>query len=110
MNKMGNKLSSDKSLRSMGEVMHYIRDNETSALRNNVYAIKNGELLIMDEFEVLAFHNEAYATIHIMWEKSGFENYRDLGLYGVYSSSYYQISYHDGVLKINSGDIEITVR
>ena len=46
-----------------------------------------------------------------MWDEAGYSNYKELGLYGSYGSSYYQMTYIDGILTIKSDDnVEIVIR
>lgn len=108
---MGNKLSFGEGLESMSAVLAYLEDNGTLTLPKNVSVIKNGKLIVNDEIDVLALKFNSYMRVDIFWEKSGYEDYKDLGLYGLYGSSYCRMTYVDRILKINSDDnIEIVIR
>ena len=108
---MGNKLSVGKAQESMSAVLDYLKDNGTLTLPKNVSVIKNGELIVNDKIDVLALNFNSYMSVDIMWEDSGYEDYKDLGLYGLYSSSYCLMTYVDRILKINSDDnIEIVIK
>lgn len=108
---MGNKLSFGEGLESMSAVLAYLEDNGTLTLPKNVSVIKNGKLIVNDEIDVLALKFNSYMSVDIFWENSGYEDYKDLGLYGLYSSSYYRMTYVDRILKIKSDDnVEIVIK
>lgn len=112
---MGNKLSVGEGLESMRAVLDYIKDNGTLPLTKNVSVIKNGELIVNNRIGVLAFDRNIYMQVDISWEDAGYTHtsYRNLGLYGLYGSSYYRMTYIDGILTIKSvsGDnIEIVIK
>lgn len=110
---MGNKLSVGEGLESMRAVLDYLQDNGTLTLPKNVSVIKNGKLIVNDKIDVLALKFNSYMSVDIFWENSGYEDYKDLGLYGSYGSSYYRMTYIDGILTIKSvsGDnIEIVIK
>lgn len=48
--------------------------------------------------------------VDIMWKSPGYSNYRDLGLYEYYSTSYVPMSYHDSELNQTDINIEIITR
>lgn len=108
---MGNKLSVGEARESMSAVLDYLKDNGTLTLPKNVSVIKNGELIINTRIDVGTFDCNIYMRVDILWEDAGYSNYRELGLYGSYGSSYYRMTYIDGFLKINSDDnIEIVIK
>ena len=110
---MGNKLSVGEGLESMSAVLDYLKDNGTLTLPKNVSVIKNGKLIVNDKIDVLALKFNSYMRVDIFWENSGYEDYKDLGLYGLYGSSYYRMTYIDGILTIKSDsddNIEIVIR
>lgn len=110
---MGNKLSVGEGLESMRAVLDYLQDNGTLTLPKNVSVRKNGNLIVNDIINVAAFDCNIYMRVDIMWEDAGYSNYRELGLYGLYGSSYYRMTYIDGILTIKSvsGDnVEIVIR
>lgn len=108
---MGNKLSFGEGLESMSAVLDYLRDNGTLTLPKNVSVIKNGKLIVNDKIDVLALKFNSYMRVDILWEDSGYEDYKDLGLYGSYSSSYCRMTYIDGILTIKSDDnVEIVIK
>lgn len=108
---MGNKLSVGEGLESMSAVLDYLKDNGTLTLPKNVSVIKNGKLIVNDKIDILALKFNSYMRVDILWEDSGYEDYKDLGLYGLYGSSYYRMTYIDGILKIKSDDnVEIVIK
>lgn len=110
---MGNKLSVGEGLESMSAVLDYLKDNGTLTLPKNVSVIKNGKLIVNDKIDVLALKFNSYMSVDIFWENSGYEDYKDLGLYGSYGSSYYRMTYIDGILTIKSDsddNVEIVIR
>ena len=110
---MGNKLSVGEGLESMRAVLDYLQDNGTLTLPKNVSVIKNGNLIVNDIINVAAFDCNIYMRVDILWEDAGYSNYRELGLYGLYGSSYYRMTYIDGILTIKSvsdDNIEIVIR
>lgn len=95
----------------MSAVLDYLKDNGTLTLPKNVSVIKNGKLIVDDKIDVLALKFNSYMRVDIFWENSGYEDYKDLGLYGLYGSSYYRMTYIDGILKIKSDDnVEIVIK
>ena len=110
---MGNKLSVGEERESMRAVLDYLQDNGTLTLPKNVSVIKNGKLIVNDKIDVLALKFNSYMSVDIFWENSGYEDYKDLGLYGSYGSSYYRMTYIDGILTIKSvsdDNIEIVIK
>lgn len=108
---MGNKLSIGEERESMNAVLDYLKDNGTLTLPKNVSVIKNGKLIVNEIINVAAFDCNIYMRVDILWEDAGYSNYKDLGLYGLYGSSYYRMTYVDRILKINSDDnIEIVIK
>lgn len=110
---MSNRLSNGESRESLSAVMQYLADNGTLALGDsgkNIVVLKNGELIINNKFDVVAFDCNNYMLVDIMWEDAGYSNYKELGLYGRYSTYYVRMSYRNRVLKIYSDDgIEIII-
>ena len=110
---MGNKLSVGEGLESMRAVLDYLKDNGTLTLPKNVSVIKNGNLIVNDIINVAAYDCNIYMRVDILWEDAGYTNFKDLGLYGSYGSSYYRMIYIDGILTIKSDsddNIEIVIR
>lgn len=110
---MGNKLSVGEGLESMRAVLDYLQDNGTLTLPKNVSVIKNGNLIVNDIINVAAYDCNIYMRVDILWEDAGYTNFKDLGLYGSYGSSYYRMIYIDGILTIKSvsdDNIEIVIR
>lgn len=110
---MGNKLSVGEGLESMRAVLDYLQDNGTLTLQKNVSVIKNGNLIVNDIINVAAFDCNIYMRVDILWEDAGYSNYKELGLYGLYGSSYYRMTYIDGILTIKSvsdDNIEIVIK
>lgn len=112
MIKMSNKLLTSEQSDSYRAVLDYRYDNGTLVLPKNVVVVKNGELIVNEKIPVGASDHNIYMRVDIMWEDAGYSNYRDLGLYGYYSTSYERISYHDGELRIKPTDnnIEIVIK
>ena len=108
---MGNKLSVGEERESMSAVLDYLKDNGILTLPKNVSVIKNGKLIVSNRIEVAAFDCNIYMRVDISWEDAGYTSYRNLGLYGSYGSSYYRMTYIDGILTIKSDDnVEIVIR
>ena len=110
---MGNKLSVGEERESVCAVLDYLKDNGTLTLPKNVSVIKNGNLIVNDIINVAAFDCNIYMRVDILWEDAGYSNYRELGLYGLYGSSYYRMTYIDGILTIKSVsdyNIEIVIK
>ena len=85
-------------------------DAETGEiLTRSVVVIKNGELIINEQIPVSVSDRSIYMRVDIMWEDAGYSNYRELGLYGYYSTSYVPMSYRDGELRIKPTDINIEI-
>lgn len=112
MIKMGNKLSISEEGASQRALLDYRIDNGTLVEPRSVVVIKNGELIINEQIPVAVAEYNIYMRVDIMWEDAGYSNYRDLGLYGYYSTSYVPMSYCDGELRIKptDGDIEIAIK
>ncbi len=108
---MGNKLSVGEERESMSAVLDYLKDNGILTLPKNVSVIKNGKLIVNNRIEVAAFDCNIYMRVDISWEDAGYTSYRNLGVYGSYGSSYYRMTYIDGILTIKSDDnVEIVIR
>ena len=110
---MSDRLPIAEERESMRAVLDYLQDNGTLTLPKNVSVIKNGNLIVNDIINVAAFDCNIYLRVDIMWEDAGYSNYRELGLYGLYGSSYYRMTYIDGILTIKSvsdDNIEIVIR
>ena len=58
-----------------------------------VSAIVNGSTVVdhQDIVVTTTFDGTNYATINIFWEDHGFENFRDLGLYGQAKTQYQDV-------------------
>ncbi len=109
---MSNRLPIGEQLASHSAVLDYRNDNGTLVLQKNVVVVKNGELIINEQIPVSVSDHNIYMRVDIMWEDAGYSNYRELGLYGYYSTSYVQMSYHDYELRIKPTDnnIEIVIK
>lgn len=105
---MGNKLPISEERASLSALIDYRIDNGTLVEPRSVVVIKNGELIINEQIPV-AVAGDNYMRVDIMWEDAGYSNYRDLGLYGYYSTSYVPMSYCDGELRIKPTDINIEI-
>lgn len=112
MVKMSNRLPISEERASHRAVLDYRNDNGTLVLQKNVVVVKNGELIVNGEIPVQVLDYNRYMNVNIIWEDAGYPNYRDLGLYGYYSTSYVQMSYHDDELRIKPTDnnIEIVIK
>lgn len=110
---MSDRLPIGEERESMRAVLDYLKNNGTLTLPKHVSVIKNGKLIVNDKIDVLALKFNSYMSVDIFWENSGYEDYKDLGLYGLYSSSYYRMTYVDRILKIKSDsddNVEIVIR
>ena len=112
MVKMSNRIPISEQLASHNAALDYRNDNGTLVLPKNVEVVKNGELIINEQIPVAVSNHNIYMRVDIMWEDAGYSNYRDLGLYGYYSTSYVQMSYHNDELRIKPTDnnIEIVIK
>mgnify|MGYP000934809110 FL=1 len=110
---MGNKLSVAEERESVCAVLDYLKDNVIVTLPKKVSVRKDGKLIVDNRIEVSAFNCNIYMRVDILWDEAGYTNFKDLGLYGSYGSSYYRMTYIDGILTIKSvsGDnIEIVIK
>ena len=109
---MSNKLLTSEQSDSYRAALDYRIDNGTLVEPRSVVVIKNGELIINEQIPVAVAEHNIYMRVDIMWEDAGYSNYRDLGLYGYYSTSYVPMSYRDGELRIKPTDsnIEIAIK
>lgn len=106
---MSNRLPIGEQLASHSAVLDYRNDNGTLVLQKNVVVVKNGELIVNGEIPVQVLDYNRYTNVYIMWEEAGYPNYRNLGLYGYYSTSYVQMSYHNDELRIKPTDNNIEI-
>ncbi|WP_295527593.1 hypothetical protein [uncultured Streptococcus sp.] len=110
---MSDRLPIAEERESMRAVLDYLKDNGTLTLPKNVSVIKNGNLIVNDIINVAAFDCNIYMRVDISWDEAGYTNFKDLGLYLSYGSSYYRMTYIDGILTIKSvsdDNIEIVIR
>lgn len=109
---MGNKLPISEERASQRALLDYRIDNGTLVEARSVVVIKNGKLIINEQIPVSVSDRNIYMRVDIMWEDAGYSSYRELGLYGYYSTSYVPMSYHDGELRIEPTDsnIEIVIK
>ena len=109
---MSNRIPISEQLASYKAALDYRNDNGTLVLPKNVEVVKNGELIVNGEIPVQVLDNIRYMNVNIMWEDAEYPDYRDLGLYGYYSTSYVQMSYHNDELRIKPTDnnIEIVIK
>lgn len=112
MIKMSNKLPASEESASQRALLDYRIDNGTLVEARSVVVIKNGKLIINEQIPVSVSIQNIYMRVDIMWEDAGYPNYRDLGLYGYYSTSYVRMSYLEGELRIKPTDsnIEIVIK
>ena len=104
---MSEKLSFDESLESMDAINQYRMDNPGTNIKR-VIVKKGMKIIFNDEIKVIAGDYNTYFKLDILWEDVGFD-FRNNGLYGSYSSTYYIIEYDCMVLTIYSDDIEIEI-
>lgn len=88
----------DQELKSYGAVMDFLRD----------YSV---DVIFANTVTVGITVTNIYANVNILWDEVISENeYHDLGLYGYYSSKFYDIDYKYGALKISGNEgIEISI-
>lgn len=106
---MSNRISISEQLASHNAALDYRNDNGTLVLPKNVEVVKNGKLIVNGEIPVQVLDYTRYTNVNIMWEDAGYPDYRDLGLYGYYSTSYVQMSYHNDELIIKPTDNNIKI-
>lgn len=64
-----------------------------------------GDVILSDIFKVIFSNKGNYFNISIMWEEYGYENYKDLGLYGFYGSSYlYELEFNGNNLTFENNE------
>ncbi|HFU4494118.1 TPA: hypothetical protein ACGPA7_002115 [Streptococcus suis] len=109
---MSNRIPISEQLASHNAALDYRNDNGTLVLPKNVEVVKNGELIVNGEIPVQVLDYIRYTNVNIMWEDAGYPDYRDLGLYGYYSTSYVQMSYHNDelIIKPTDNNIEIVIK
>lgn len=104
---MSKKLTSGKNLKGASAVAAYRRDNSGSK-KKRVIVKNNGNIIFNDEILVTAGDYGNYFSVDIMWENVK-PDYKEIGLYGSYSSNYKEITYDDYTLSIYSDDIVINI-
>jgi hypothetical protein len=109
---MSNRLPISEEHASHSAALDYRNNNGTLVLQKNVEVVKNGKLIVNGKIPVQVLDYIRYTNVYIMWEEAGYPDYRNLGLYGYYSTSYVQMSYHNGELRIKPTDnnIEIVIK
>lgn len=109
---MSNRISISEQLASHNAALDYRNDNGTLVLPKNVEVVKNGKFIVNGEIPVAVSDHNIYMRVDIMWEDAGYSNYRDLGLYGYYSTSYVKMSYHNDelIIKPTDNNIEIVIK
>ncbi len=86
-----------KSSESTAVILKVIReltdDTTYAVFEGSVSATINGQLKINAEPLKVHLTNSRpnYALIDVMWEDSGYENYRDMGLYGRMSTQWQEV-------------------
>ena len=96
---------------SLNALKDYRLENPGSN-RKRVIAVNlaNNETLFNDVVTVIAGNS---GSLEIMWEGDDGDgdkfDYRSLGLYGRYSTSYNVMEYDAGILKVHSDDIVISI-
>ncbi len=104
---MGKKLSTEESLSSLSAIQQYMYDFPGTNRKRVV--VKNGTKVVFNEnISVIAGDYNIYFKVDIIWEDAEFD-FRDKGLYGSYSSTYYVINYDGNILTIYSDDIVIEI-
>lgn len=104
---MGQKLSREESLSSLSAIQQYMLDCPGNNTKRVI--VRNGtEVIFNENISVAAGDYNIYFKVHIIWEDAEF-NFRDNGLYGSYSSTYYVIKYDGNILTIYSDDIVIEI-
>jgi hypothetical protein len=110
---MSDRLPIAEERESMRAVLDYLKDNVIVTLPKKVSVRKDGKLIVDNRIEVSAFDRNIYMQVAISWDDAGYTytSYRNLGLYGTYSTFFYRMTYIDGILTIKSDDnIEIVIR
>ena len=110
---MSDRLPINEERNSYSAALGYRTDNAFYTLEKNVVVVRNGRLLINGVIPVSVSDHLTHMSINILWEEAGYTNFKDLGLYGSYGSSYYRMTYIDGILTIKSDsddNVEIVIR
>lgn len=87
---------SHDNIESIGAVVDFRQRNGIDGLIVNVaFKIKVLNKNILEYVPISTNPDYSDQTINIMWEDIGMENYRELGLYGQYSTYYQEMIYDD---------------
>ncbi|WGT38259.1 hypothetical protein QH639_20960 [Lysinibacillus sp. 1 U-2021] len=94
---------------SFSAINEYVSDNQEGVLDTRVVVLKNDKSLLDDIFRVAITRSSNEYKVSIHWEDNGIENYKALGLYGVYWASYVDMEYTSGCLEIYSDNLTIQI-
>lgn len=104
---MSQKLPVEKSRLSLYAIQQYILDFPGTNIKKVIVRNKN-DVIFNENINVIAGDYNIYFKVDIMWEDVEFD-FKQKGLYGTYSSTYYEIEYEERVLTIYSNDIVIEI-
>lgn len=101
-----NMLPSD-NLNGISVLQDYLRQYSANE-KMLVIAKRGNEVLFIDRVDVVVGNYNIYFRVDIMWEDIE-PDFRNIGLRGYYSTSYYQMNFSNKVLTIYDNNIEITI-
>jgi hypothetical protein len=103
---MGKKLKFDDASNSHRAIMDYEDIYDNSGFRKILVKQNGEEKLVLDSVKVMSmaggYGDSDLRRLDILWEESGLKNYKDRGLYGIYSADYCHIEFENQQLIVHS--------
>lgn len=102
---MGKKLSGDKNAENMYNIMQFTNGEFSVKAHVSVY-VGNKRLWYFNNVNIRISNMPNYYNVNIPWEDLDKFDYRDLGLFGYYSTGYNEMYYSEKgeYLRIESSD------
>lgn len=113
---MGAKLDWQKEMSYMGELQKFYfaceKDFTVFTTRIEVLPKNKKSVFFSEQIQVKITYDNSNCKVDILWEDAGFDDYRDMQLYGYYSPSFVPMKYYprNKYLEINSSDSNKIVR
>ncbi|EOU1670457.1 hypothetical protein OQL13_000534 [Clostridium perfringens] len=113
---MGEKLDRDQELQSVEALQKYYFDNNHQNgpfnTKVEVLSKKGRKLAFNANVSIVIAFDSSSQKISIMWEDDGFDDFRDIQLFGTYNCHYTKMKYikTKKILEINSSDSNKIVR
>lgn len=105
---MGKKLSTNDYMNSLSALQQfYIGIGRTNApiIKTVVVKEKNSnDVVLKGNIKITTVYDNTQTRVNIIWEDSGYTNFRDLGLFGYYDCNWVPMKYSNEVLSIDSKD------